>query len=300
MLTANNVVVKSPESVMRREAAIKRLVRDLAELQQNPAPYANAAPVDESNMFLWHGNLTSPSVPFKTHPVHIKIEFKPEYPVKPPLVQLYIPVPHNNVFPGRGGLFDICLDMLGTGKRENQVENNINSVATTGNFPYSGWSSAYTVRSILMQLQSFLLDGSVQRAVQNGDITLAARVASTFSCPVCPHRADNAWPVVNFGGKGHVLGGKVGSENELVLERPIVTLTAAALAQKRSMARKGKRTVVVEEVDEHEDGWKVVGDVAQTADTTVVSGLVDTINAAHGGHMDVQMDVGGIVFPSMQ
>lgn len=37
-------------------AARRRLMRDLKELHDNPLETVAAAPVDDSNMFLWHAN----------------------------------------------------------------------------------------------------------------------------------------------------------------------------------------------------------------------------------------------------
>lgn len=62
--------------------------------------------------------------------------------MSPPSITLFTDVTHPNVF-GK----TLCLDMLeGSGKR------------------YEGWTSAYTVESILIQLQSFLFEVPAKKA----------------------------------------------------------------------------------------------------------------------------------------
>jgi ubiquitin-protein ligase len=43
-----------------RAAALKRLMRDLQELQRSPLPTVSAAPLEE-DLFEWHGNLLATS-----------------------------------------------------------------------------------------------------------------------------------------------------------------------------------------------------------------------------------------------
>lgn len=67
---------------------------------------------------------------------HCKLEFPDDYPKNPPDVTLMSDMPlHPNVF-GR----KLCLDMLEP-RQKNKTE---------------GWTSAYSVMSIVIQLQSFL------------------------------------------------------------------------------------------------------------------------------------------------
>ena len=38
-----------------KQMAIKRLIKDLKELQDNPLPFISASPL-ENNIFIWHAN----------------------------------------------------------------------------------------------------------------------------------------------------------------------------------------------------------------------------------------------------
>ncbi len=77
--------------------------------------------------------------------VHFIITFPCGYPTFPPRVRLCSFVPHLNV-QNRQGSWHICLDMLET-----------EPLASTLAIPYQYWSSAFSVRSILVQMTSFLL-----------------------------------------------------------------------------------------------------------------------------------------------
>jgi ubiquitin-protein ligase len=78
---------------------------------------------------------------------HLVIEFSENYPAVAPQVNLCTPLPHPNVFPNKYGKDNyICLDMLdaqGAFSTEDQK-----------NRPYTGWSSGYSMLSLLLQLQS--------------------------------------------------------------------------------------------------------------------------------------------------
>jgi len=92
-------------------------------------------------MYTWTGNLKGPAKTIYAGGVwHFEMNFPQDYPVSPPTIKLFTDLPHPNVF-GR----TVCLDMLQPGKHAEW---------------YQGWTSAYTVESILVQLQSFLFYGT--------------------------------------------------------------------------------------------------------------------------------------------
>lgn len=64
--------------------------------------------------------------------------FPQSYPYHPPTLNLFNHIPHPNVF----GNY-ICLDMICVNNRPEEG---------------GGWSSAYSVQSVLTQLQSFLFE----------------------------------------------------------------------------------------------------------------------------------------------
>ncbi|KAJ3029496.1 UNVERIFIED_CONTAM: hypothetical protein HDU68_011987 [Siphonaria sp. JEL0065] len=174
--------------------AIRRLMYDLRELDESPVAFATARPISTDDMLLWHGNFVSPKKghPFHDCSLHFELAFSKEYPSVPPSVKLFSPLPHSNVLRTLGG-YKICLDMLETGVYADPGH------AASGTFPYSGWSSAYTVKSILLQLQSFLLDKKLDDAINSGSglVMQSKRQAINFECQTsgCLHKPGNPWPL---------------------------------------------------------------------------------------------------------
>lgn len=119
--------------------AMKRLMKDLKEIEENTIPTVGvtARPTDK-DIFTWRGNLRGPEgTPYNGGVFHIEIKFTELYPTEPPTIRLMTPLTHPNVFGT-----SICLDML----------------STTDRVLYQGWTSGYTVQSVLIQLQSFLFE----------------------------------------------------------------------------------------------------------------------------------------------
>ena len=119
--------------------AMKRLMKDLKEIEENTIPTVGvtARPIDK-DIFTWRGNLRGPeATPYQGGVFHIEIKFTELYPTEPPTIKLFTPLTHPNVFGTT-----ICLDMLNSSDR----------------VLYQGWTSGYTVQSVLIQLQSFLFE----------------------------------------------------------------------------------------------------------------------------------------------
>ncbi|KAG1675272.1 hypothetical protein FOA52_016304 [Chlamydomonas sp. UWO 241] len=109
--------------------------------------------------------------------VHLHLQFQPDYPMRPPTVEIQTPLRgHPNIF----GSY-ICLDMLTQGA---------GSAYGDQAKPYQGWSTAYTVSSVLQQLLGFLLvDTSIDQdyggTVKRSDCRRSPRSmehAAAFSC----------------------------------------------------------------------------------------------------------------------
>ena len=121
---------------------LRRLRRDHEELRRDPVDGCAAYPVTD-NLLEWHADLFPLDGPLEGVRFHLTLMFPADYPKSPP--RLRFPgqdIPsfrHPNLY----GTW-LCLDMLqGFIGSEDRL---------------SGWSSAYSVRSILLQLQGFLFD----------------------------------------------------------------------------------------------------------------------------------------------
>lgn len=118
----------------------RRLQKDFKELEDSQIPLfgVSARPLS-SSLYVWHGNLRGPEgTVFEGGVFHIELTFPQDYPVSPPAIKLFTPMAHPNVL----GNVSICLDILD--KDQKQI--------------YQGWTSAYTVETVLIQLQSFLFE----------------------------------------------------------------------------------------------------------------------------------------------
>jgi ubiquitin-protein ligase len=122
----------------------RRLMKDLEEIENEKIPTVGvtARPL-ESDLFTWRANIRGPEgTLYEGGVFHLELKFPQSYPHHPPTITLFTPIPHPNVF----GNY-ICLDMIQAGRREEG----------------GGWSSAYSVQSILTQLQSFLFEENLDK-----------------------------------------------------------------------------------------------------------------------------------------
>ncbi|KAL0492005.1 hypothetical protein AKO1_010097 [Acrasis kona] len=133
-----------------QNVATKRLMKDYKQIEMEPLPGVAAAPI-EKNLFIWHANIRGPEgTPWDRGIFHMVLSFPQSYPNDPPTITLCTRMEHPNVIGN-----SICLDMLEKRDSVGDVEE------------YQGWSSAYTVQSILIQLQAFLFEAEVGKILAN-------------------------------------------------------------------------------------------------------------------------------------
>jgi ubiquitin-protein ligase len=153
----------------RRRKAQLRLQRDLMELAERSweLPTVSALPL-EDNILEWHCNIVG-SGENEGVVLHLKLLFPETYPHQPPEVVLMSKVCHPHVFDDH-----VCLDMLEEGQWSDAEERAAE---------FTGWSTCYSVFSILMQLQAFLFDLG-----NNAKRTRAAAAACECFCGHGVHR----------------------------------------------------------------------------------------------------------------
>ena len=100
---------------------MKRVQKDLKEIQKNPLVDASAQP-EPNDMSMWHANILIPLTLNKKLikvPIHFLIELPEDYPKNPTGVGFYCTFPYSigasmAIPDGRlKGLFTLCLNILG-------------------------------------------------------------------------------------------------------------------------------------------------------------------------------------------
>jgi ubiquitin-protein ligase len=158
-------------------ATRKRLLADLKRLQEEPIPLAAASPCSDADLTLWNGvigvEMEITHIGCVTVPLHFLIDFPSDYPSSAPNIGFSFDFQYRGgaeyVMPdGRlKGKKVICLDVLGNfGNIHTEWKSTVGS----------GWSPAYTVTTLLVQLQSVLCDLGSAMSQRERDVTYQSAV----------------------------------------------------------------------------------------------------------------------------
>merc|ERR1719174_3638880 len=145
---------------------------DLKRLHEEPIPFAAAQPCSDQDITLWDGvigvEMEITHMGHVTVPLHFLIDFPADYPQSAPNIGFSFEFQYRGgaqyVMPnGRlKGKKVICLDVLGNfGSYHQEWKHSVGS----------GWTPAYTVTTLLVQLQSVLCDLGNQMSQRERDIT---------------------------------------------------------------------------------------------------------------------------------
>jgi len=151
-------------------------MKDLQEIEKNTIPTVGVtARPQNDNMYIWHANLRGPEgTPYEGGVFHLIMNFSPKYPHEPPSIVLSTPIPHPCVAGNT-----VNLDMLDSSRKG----------------VYEGWTSGYSVQSILIQLQSFLFEVPPDYKDKLPQIREAVKKANEFVLPEVGHKGPLApWP----------------------------------------------------------------------------------------------------------
>jgi ubiquitin-protein ligase len=175
MWSTQRSVLSHQASAKAQSTAVKRLLKDVRALAEcKPPPVGIAAQPLEKDLFEWHANLKGPKgTPYEGGIFHLILKFPHTYPYDPPTCTVSTKLPHPNVHNS-----SVCLDMLQPGSEE----------------IYSGWSTAYSVLSILIQLQAFLFEVPATGLEWTQEHRQAKEAANNFSCSGCSHKPFRVWP----------------------------------------------------------------------------------------------------------
>ena len=113
---------------------MKRLIKEINDIQKDPPIYISAGPVNE-NLFEWEALLVGPKdTPYEDGCFVLEILIPHDYPIKPPNVIFKTKIFHPNI--NHNG--NICLDILKT-----------------------NWSPSLTISKILLSICSLLNDPNI-------------------------------------------------------------------------------------------------------------------------------------------
>ena len=112
--------------------ALKRIQKELADLNKDPPGNCSAGPTDASDLYHWQATIMGPSdSPYQGGVFFLAVHFPSEYPFKPPKVNFTTRIYHPNI--NQNGA--ICLDIL-----------------------KDQWSPALTISKVLLSISSLLTD----------------------------------------------------------------------------------------------------------------------------------------------
>jgi ubiquitin-conjugating enzyme E2 D len=112
--------------------AIKRINKELKEIETDPPSNCTAGPKYTGNLYEWDATIIGPSnSPYAGGLFKLNVTFPEKYPFKPPKVKFVTRIFHPNI--NRNG--SICLDILNT-----------------------NWSPALTLIKVLLSISSLLTD----------------------------------------------------------------------------------------------------------------------------------------------
>ena len=128
-------------------SAIKRIQRELADLNKDPPANCSAGPVNGMDMFHWQATIMGPGdSPYQGGVFFLNIHFPTDYPFKPPKCTFTTRIYHPNI--NSNG--SICLDIL-----------------------KDQWSPALTIGKVLLSISSLLTD-------PNPDDPLVPEIANIY------------------------------------------------------------------------------------------------------------------------
>ena len=150
-----------------RSLAIRRINKDMKEINQNPIEGIGICSIDNDPM-KYVVNIKLMNGPYKNYCVQLLLTFPETYPSKPPKILIYPDQAidgqyHHHIFRDysqdeNGHYFKkFCFDLLDNDFMSTKEEN-------------TGWNPSYTISSLLLQVQNFISDPDMHGYVPNNSL----------------------------------------------------------------------------------------------------------------------------------
>jgi ubiquitin-protein ligase len=177
-------------------SAVKRIYQDLKELDREPVHGISVAIPDE-DPFTLHANILISEGPYTGLLIHTIIRLPDNYPLTGPSMNIAKGLNfdhrfHEHIFNDPYNGNTICNDMLTNfGSYFNSIDHGKKKVA-------SGWTSACTLKSVLLQMTVFFSDSDLPKQCQptNEVIESLKTELESYKCPDCKHTTKNPLPSI--------------------------------------------------------------------------------------------------------
>ena len=162
----------------QRIIALKRISNDLKELSKCPLEGIGIASIDNDPL-KYVINMELMSGPYQGYKVQLLMTLSENYPINPPKILIYPNQEignnyHHHIYScnyGNAYYYRFCINFL-----ENEFGMNTNE-------EYSGWNPAYTISSILLQVQNFISDPDLHRIPDQAQVDNLMKSLVTYQRP---------------------------------------------------------------------------------------------------------------------
>ena len=164
----------------------KIVMRQLKQLAENPIEGVCAAPAEDGNLREIHCTVVGPpGTKYEGVAIHFVLELDEQYPVKAPHAFFVTHITYHGGAEVRDdkGRIAVCLNLFG----------NFGFVHTEWGKSAEGWSAAYTLETVLVQMQSVLHDDYL--AQDRESVAKTKKAAASVKCN-CGHTASCPYPAI--------------------------------------------------------------------------------------------------------
>ena len=162
----------------KRLIAIKRVTNDMKELNKCPLEGIGIAQIDNDPL-KFVVNIELMSGPYIGYKVQLLMTMSENYPINPPKLLIYPNQMigehyHHHIFRAyneRESYYGFCINLL-----ENEFSMDTNE-------EHTGWNPAYTISSILLQVQNFISDPDMHRVPSKTEIDVLMKSMDNYQRP---------------------------------------------------------------------------------------------------------------------
>ena len=157
--------------------SLRRIMKDLKELDEEPIEGVSLCCSNDS-AFELHGDMLINTGPYNGLYLHLHVKLAEDYPHSAPEMYIDSSIPfdhrfHSHVHPDSQGRLSICNDMTA------------NFLAHFGARTHSGWSSACTLKSLMLNTIIFFSDPELEKLPEIFKIDELKDLGRQFICAEC-------------------------------------------------------------------------------------------------------------------